>query len=835
MKKVYSLLVSSVCFALQATAQLGEGGTPPSFRSDPENTRVTFITTPSFNIDSMLSEDVLRDANKQPYRFGYNHFVNYNLQNSGTWETASNGTRTWRLGITCPGAMTVNLAFDHFKMAPGAKLFVYSADHQAVAGAFTEKHNWADEKFGTELLPGESVIVEVVEPAAVAGQSTLNLFRITHGYRSTSPFIQQMLRGFGDAGNCHNNVHCPGAANWQDQVRAAVCLVSGGSEFCSGSLINNTCNNGTPYVLTANHCGSADGTWVFRMNWEAPGCSDPTSSPASQSLSGGTARASWAGSDVHLAEINSAIPSNYNVFFAGWNRVNTPADSTVCIHHPAGDIKKISWAQNPTISATYGSADCWRTTLWTSGVTEPGSSGSPLYDQNRRIVGQLYGGPSYCGAPTNSLNDYYGKFSTSWTGGGTNSTRLSNWLDACNTGATTDDGYDPNQPTVALDAQMLGIVTPASGTISTCNTTYSFTPVVTLRNAGTNTLTSATITYQLDTQTPVVYNWTGSLATGANTNLTLNAMSAGSGAHTFQVTVSNPNNGTDGNASNNTASVSFTVNVMGPVPLPIVEGFEQTTFAPAGWMLNNPNNNNTWERTTAASGYSSSTASARIDHHAPQSSTAGNRDNLYTPVLDLTGATNASLLFDVAYARYSATYSDTLAVLVSTDCGQTWSTIFVKGGTTLATAPDNTNAFIPNASQWRTENVSLNSYLGQNDVQLNFQLRSGWGNICYLDNVNITSSTAVGPEWHEGLVSIYPNPVNNATAGAALTIDFGSRVITGCGVTITDMAGRRVLQQQFAQVEGKTVLHTGELQAGVYMLQLSHNGQQFTKKLVIQH
>jgi hypothetical protein len=105
-----------------------------------------------------------------------------------------------------------------------------------------------------------------------------------------------------------------------------------------------------------------------------------------------------------------------------------------------GDIKKISQALNATQSVIYAGANCWKIGRWTTGCTERGSSGSPLFDQNHRIVGQLYGGPSACGVSADSLYDNYGKFATSWLGGGTDSTQLKHWLDPGNTGTTTLSG-----------------------------------------------------------------------------------------------------------------------------------------------------------------------------------------------------------------------------------------------------------------------------------------------------------------------------------------------------------------------------------------------------------
>jgi len=818
------LLTAAALLALvPAQAQLGEPGKPATFKFDALNSRVPFVTMPFVNTDSLIGEDELRDAAKMPYRFGHNHLVRYSLDNSGHWEVLPNGVRTWRLGVNCPGAMTVNLAFEDFHLPQGAQLFVYTPDHATVLGAFTSKHNWADKKFGTELLPGESVIVEYVEPAAVAGQGTLTLFRVTHGYRSVSPFLESLDRGFGDAGNCHNNVHCPGAGAWQNEVRSAVCLVSGGSEFCSGALINNTCNDGTPYVLTADHCGPADGSWVFRFNWEASGCNDPSTNPSSQSLSGGTPRASNGGSDFHLCEINSVPPANYNVYYAGWSNVNTPADSVVCIHHPSGDIKKISWAMNPTTSVTWSGAQCWLIGLWTSGVTEPGSSGSPLFDQNHRIVGQLYGGASYCGAPPQDLNDYYGKFSTSWNTGSSAATRLVDWLDACTTGASTDNGYDPNQPTVALDAQMLAVNAP-SGNTNTCTPPVSFTPSLSLRNAGIDTLTTATITYQLDSQTPQVYTWNGTLPTGQLAGITLPVISATAGTHTFTAIVSAPNNGSDGNPVNDTTSGTFTVTVLAPQAFPVVEGFQQPAFPPANWIRNNPDGDVTWVRTTATG--SGSSASTRMDNF--NNDNTGTRDELVTPLTDLTGVTSLNLTFDVAYARYDSQYSDTLAVHVSTDCGQTWTQVYLKGGSTLATAPDNTNAFQPSASQWRNETINLNSYVGQSSIQARFQNRSGYGNFMWLDNININVPSAI-TETDAGIFSIYPNP-----GSGLFTLDCSAGFAAEVQLSLCDVTGREVWQQQHNNLSsGRTTIDLSGMSEGVYFLQIAHEGAKSVKKLVI--
>jgi hypothetical protein len=160
-----------------------------------------------------------------------------------------------------------------------------------------------------------------------------------------------------------------------------------------------------------------------------------------------------------LLQLNNTVPVSFNPFFAGWNRTlnNNIAGTVYGVHHPSADIKKLSWSILGVSTTTYlqnpvpGNGTHWRVTSWSDGTTtEPGSSGSPLFDPDGRIIGQLHGGYASC---TSITSDWYGKFGVSWTGGGTSATRLSNWLDPINAGATTLNGFDPNifvsGPTIA--------------------------------------------------------------------------------------------------------------------------------------------------------------------------------------------------------------------------------------------------------------------------------------------------------------------------------------------------------------------------------------------------
>lgn len=480
MKNFYAFFLVFLlsAFSTIGVAQINQGGTPYSFQN-PQMVKSAIVVEqmPQIDLERLMAEDLLNDQYKDvPWRFGENLYVNFNLTNSGTWDLLSQGDKLWRLGIRCQGAYSINLTFDNYLLPPGATLFVYNSDKSQVIGAFTGVNNQADRVFATTLVKGEEITIEYYEPVNPAFPGELNLYRVTHGYRDGFEYA----KNFGTSGACENNVNCPEAAGWENQIKSACMLVSGGSGFCSGALVNNTNHDGIPYILTANHCYSDPSSWVFWFDWQSPTCPNPSSSPAYNSISGASLKARNAASDFCLVQMNSTPPASYAVYYAGWNREDVAGTSGACVHHPDGDIKKISYSITPFTSDTWSGtpADSHWKVIWDDGVTEPGSSGSPMFDQNHRIIGQLHGGPSSCTAT--QLWDFYGKFSMSWDYGTTSATRLKDWLDPTNTAGNTLDGYDPNAfaPLVTTTAATSVTATAATlnGTVNpnTFATTYHF-------------------------------------------------------------------------------------------------------------------------------------------------------------------------------------------------------------------------------------------------------------------------------------------------------------------------------------------------------------------------
>lgn len=268
--------------------------------------------------------------------------------------------------------------------------------------------------------------------------------------------------GFGTSHECNPNTICPDADPYRDQVSGVtrvILVLEEGIGFCSGSLVNNTSNDFTPYVLGAFHCQNGYtplfDMWRFDFFYESETCENPTDEPAFQSLTGCDMVAGRLESDFLLLELHNDIPAQWAVHFNGWNRTpNYHPEPAVMIHHPSGDIKKISeetdelWILQSGIvwdSLIRTPEEHHFSSILDIGTQEPGSSGSPLFDVDGLIIGQLHGGGTEEGE-CNQIRAYFGRIEKSWAEGDTPASRLRDWLDPLGTNQMTVDGilYETN-------------------------------------------------------------------------------------------------------------------------------------------------------------------------------------------------------------------------------------------------------------------------------------------------------------------------------------------------------------------------------------------------------
>lgn len=230
---------------------------------------------------------------------------------------------------------------------------------------------------------------------------------------------------------------------------------------------------------------------------------------------------------------------------------------------------------------------------------------------------------------------------------------------------------------------------------------------------------------------PSSYTWNFQNGTPATSTSSAPVVQwASPGTYSVSLTVAN------GNGNNTKIKLSY-ITVAGPQSLPFMEGFQSLPFLPLGWTPKNVNYDNVyWQRHTGNGGFGTSTVCAKFDNY--NYVTFGDRDEMRSPKFNFSNVHTARLRYDVAYARINATYSDTLEVKLSVNCGTTWSLVSIKGGTTLATRSDIGSLFVPTAAQWRRDTFDISSATaGQNNVMFSFINRGQYGQPIYLDNINL--------------------------------------------------------------------------------------------------
>ncbi len=462
-------------FSLNVLAQIEHGGNPFALIHETDEGAL-------FSSKQQVLLSLQQQTEKQYFQsrepgFGEALHAGFSVQTNlspathGVWQENSDSLRVWQMLIRSDGALALGMILESFRLPETARIFVYNPAMDYIAGSFTHKNNNEHDILSIQLIPGESLVIEYSERKASDQPwqqqfPTFEIRELIYISQGGGLGVTGDTRNLGNAEWCHVDINCPEGDQWQRQKRgvARILMRVGNSFFwCSGSLVNNARQDQTPYFITAAHCG-ANATfedylvWQFYFNLERPECYG-TGMPFHNVMHGATFLSEGpleGGSDFKLLRLLNKPPAAWRPYYNGWNRLDQPASSGVMIHHPGGDAKKISTFTTPVLSATptvsgqlMAENSTWRV-LWTEtesgfGVTQGGSSGSPMFNQDGLIVGTLVGGSSNCNSTQSP--DFFGKFSYHWDQNGDFFyAQLKGYLDPNNTGITQLPGLDPVVP-----------------------------------------------------------------------------------------------------------------------------------------------------------------------------------------------------------------------------------------------------------------------------------------------------------------------------------------------------------------------------------------------------
>ncbi len=359
---------------------------------------------------------------------------------------------------------------------------------------------------------------------------------------------------------------------------------------------------------------------------------------------------------------------------------------------------------------------------------------------------------------------------------------------------------------------------------------------MTLKNTGTTTLTSATIFYRADAGAYASFPWTGSVAAGATTTVTLPAtsMTVGqSGYHVFVDSVGMPNGSADINGANNVTGVNvFVQNTDGAV-LPYGTSFEatDTTY----YASNTANNGAIWKK------WQTGTTGVYLGHSGTYAMgfslldyPSGAVNTLVMPNIKLVTPGNTSLKFWVAYSQQTTSNTDKLEVVASTDCGANWLALSTISGSSAVTLPASTTAYsYPTApTHYKSYSVSLSS-LPAGSVMLGFRATNGGGNFMFVDDVNVISAVGVNEVAAAAPlnVTIFPNPVQNEA-----TISFDLSAESDVNIQVVDAVGRvmTVLANDKMKAGAQSfTLNTSAFASGVYSVMIHTASGTLTERISV--
>ena len=458
------IIIGILCISssFEMKGQITHGGHPYPLINTKSFSEDMFKTMPSFDLKAQLQQDSIEfNGLKNSNRFAYKFMTDYTPYNSGIHYTLNDGTKIWRLGIRSKDAVSINLLFSEYELPEGARLFIYDPLQNQIKGSFTHQNN--SEKGILPIAPiyGDELIIEYQEPANASFAGRLRLGEVNHAYRA----IREPA-GEPNINSCMPPLVCSLTEDdpYQNIGQSTVLLIIDGTYYCTGSLINNTRKDGTPYLLTASHCLNGNftiknqdyeeiaGKIIAFFNYNSPTCESPMRGTEEMSMVSSYFRAVNESTDMALLELMAIPPIYYRPYYAGFNATPTHKSPYVCIQHPQGSTKRFSITEKVVLdsfgdkSLNLNKMSFWHVPEWIVGCTAPGSSGAALYDKDYKIIGALTGGASSC---FNPKDDFFYSLHHSWNNDKNENKQLKHWLSP-NSDKTECEGMNPYENSSAV-------------------------------------------------------------------------------------------------------------------------------------------------------------------------------------------------------------------------------------------------------------------------------------------------------------------------------------------------------------------------------------------------
>ena len=432
---------------------------------------ILYVLPPLDPLEIEAEKLLSHESEKKVLRFALERSVALSPENHGSWQYFKQH-RIWKVHVISPGAYSLGLVFGSYQLEEGVKLFVYDPDQEHIRGAYTSGNNKDSGVLAIGHTPGQELIIEMQVPANMENYGALHIESISHAFLDlqSSPTDHDCPAGeIGCSYACEIDVNCEEGLGWQLSKKSVVRIYTS-TQYCTGVLVNNTIYDGTPYLLTTEHCINKSyysDRSVFAFNYENGSCFGNDASP-SMSISGSDVISVGDSIDFSLVKLSEQPPDAFDVYYAGWELSNDQTPWSSAIHHPWGDTKKISFDFDPPATPSnindvpsdlrdYYFFTFWWIKEWDIGSTERGSSGSPLFNADKRVIGLLSGGTAACGDSIGydetsnrtiynkgpNRNDFYTKLNVAWDYNGDTGSSLKPWLDPVNSGVTMLGGYHP--------------------------------------------------------------------------------------------------------------------------------------------------------------------------------------------------------------------------------------------------------------------------------------------------------------------------------------------------------------------------------------------------------